>query len=89
VSLPTSISDSAYNVLVGNEIVFLSMVKQVRRWNIETNAIITQKFAGDLPANQLASNAPAVCVRNYAYFVHQDTGEVCTFNLISFVLAYL
>ena len=88
-ALPTSITSSAYNVLVGKEILFLNRDKQVLKWNIETNAILNMAFSGVSIPGQLASNTPALCLKNYACFVQQDTGKVGTFNLVSLALAYL
>lgn len=88
VTLPWTTTASAYNVLKDREIVFLSIDKQVCRWNIDTNAWSAKEFTGSLPAVQLASNCPPLCMGNKVYFVQQDTGKIATYNFISSHLIY-
>lgn len=88
VMLPTTITFSAYNVLKGREMVFLSVDKKVHKWNIDTNAYSVSNFTGNLPELPLVSNCPPLCVGNKAYFAQEETGKIAIYDFVTSHLAY-
>ena len=62
ITLPPSVTDSVYNVLMGKEMLFLSTYTKVKKWNVETNAVSITGFTGVVPETQLASNCPPLSI---------------------------
>lgn len=75
VAPPTIITSSAYNVLKGREMVFLSLDKQVHKWNTDTSAYSVTSFTGTLPERQLASNCPTTCMGNKVILFSRKLGR--------------